>query len=348
MEHQRLSNRIICDLCQGLSLLLHSGIGAGDALTLLAEEEPDPSLRTLLAGMAQQVDDGTPLALALRGSGRFPPYVCGLVEVGEQAGRMEESLSALAQHYEARIRLDHRLRSALLYPSILMLMMLAVIAVLLVQVLPVFNEVYSYFGGRLTGVAAGLLALGQALDRAMPFLCVLLAGALLFLLLFFTIPGIRERVLSAWRSRWGDRGLSQQLNTARLAQSLSLGLRSGLAMEEALSLSAALMEHIPAAKLRCLNCLERLDQGEPLVQALGDSDLLPKRECRLLDLGIQSGSGDATMDQIACRLTEESEAALDERVGQVEPALVASASLLVGLILLSVMLPLLQILSAIG
>ena len=348
MKSQTLSIRRIYDICQELSLLLHSGISTGDALSLLSEEESDSSTRTMLAALAQQVDEGTPLALALRNSGCFPPYVCGLVEIGEQTGRVEESLASLVQHYDNRIRLERRLQSALMYPCILMVIMLAVLSVLLIQVLPVFNEVFSYFGSGLTGVAGGLLVLGQTLDRFMPVLCALLAVVLLFLALFATCPAIRSRVMLAWDNHWGDRGISRQLNTARLAQSLSMGLRSGLAMEQALSLSASLLENIPAAKARCMDCLARLDRGESLIHALGDSSLLPQRECRLLELGIQSGAGDVTMDQIACRLTEESEAALDDRVGRVEPALVTAATLMVGLILLSVMLPLLQIMSSIG
>ena len=78
------------------------------------------------------------------------------------------------------------------------------------------------------------------------------------------------------------------------------------------------------------------------------SNLLPASACRLLELGQRSGTGDAAMVKIAADLTEESEAALEEKVSRVEPALVLVCSILVGLILLSVMLPLMHIMSAIG
>ena len=67
-------------------MLFHAGVGAGDALTLLAEES-EGSERTLLAEMAGQVDGGASLSAAMRETGRFPVYVCGLVEVGEQSGQ---------------------------------------------------------------------------------------------------------------------------------------------------------------------------------------------------------------------------------------------------------------------
>jgi type IV pilus assembly protein PilC len=79
-----------------------------------------------------------------------------------------------------------------------------------------------------------------------------------------------------------------------------------------------------------------------------DSGLLPAGQSRLLELGQRSGAGDAAMEKIARDLSEESEAALENAVSRVEPALVLICSLLVGLILLSVMLPLMHIMSAIG
>ena len=76
--------------------------------------------------------------------------------------------------------------------------------------------------------------------------------------------------------------------------------------------------------------------------------MLPRAECRLLELGMRSGSGEEVMDHIAQRLSEEADAALEARMGQIEPTLVMISSLLVGLILLSVMLPLMNIMTAIG
>lgn len=91
-----------------------------------------------------------------------------------------------------------------------------------------------------------------------------------------------------------------------------------------------------------------LDEGTPLAQAMSQSGVLPRAQCRLLELGLRSGSGDSAMEQIARQLSEESEMALEETVGRVEPTLVVITSVLVGLILLSVMLPLMHIMTAIG
>lgn len=342
-----LSHEEISALCLELSLLLHSGVGLGDGLTLLSEES-DRRSRELLESMARQVDEGAPLSAAMKETGRFPAYVCGLIEVGETAGRTEEALSALSRYYEDRVRMDRRVKSALLYPAVMLAVMLTVIAVLLVRVLPIFDDVYASLGGRLTGVAGGLLELGQWMGRAMPVLWVLMVLLVVFLGAFAAVPSFRARLTGMWRARRGDRGVSRKLNTAQLAQAMAMGMASGLPTDEAIELAAGLMEDVPPAKARCLECRKKLDKGEALGKAMKDSGLLPAGQCRLLELGQRSGTSDAAMEKIARDLSDESEAALENAVSRVEPALVLICSLLVGLILLSVMLPLMHIMSAIG
>ncbi len=344
---QKLTHEEISSFSLELSLLLHAGVTVGDALALLADES-GPDYHDLLDPMAQAVDDGASLSQALRQSGAFPVYVCGLVEVGERSGRTEEALRALSEYYEGRSRMGRKLRSALLYPAVMLVLMLVVIGVLLVKVLPIFDEVYASLGGRLTGVAGGLLALGRLLDKAMPVLWALLALAVVLLAAFAAVESFRDKILARWQKNRGDRGIARKLNNARLAQALAMGMASGLPTEESLSLAAGLMSDAPAAKARCEDCLSRLERGSSLAEALKGSQVMPAAQCRLLELAQRSGAGDSAMEKIAADLSEESEYALEEAVSRVEPALVLVCSVLVGLILLSVMLPLMHIMAAIG
>ncbi|NBJ93044.1 type II secretion system F family protein [Parablautia muri] len=342
-----ISHEGISSLCLELSLLLQAGVGAGDALALLLEDS-DPEYKELLEAMADEVDQGASLSTAFKNTGRFPVYVSGLLEVGEQVGRSVEALSALSRYYEYRVRLDRRIRSSLLYPAVMLLLMLLVIGVLLVKVLPIFDDVYRSLGGRLSGVAGGLLTLGRWLDKIMPVLWVLMALVVVFFAALAVSENFREKLMGMWRKTHGDSGLSKKMNTARIAQAVSMGMTSGLATEEAISLAAKLLEDVPDAVNRCADCRKRLEQGEKLGNALKESGLLPGASCRLLELGFKSGSGDTAMEKIARDMSEASEAALEDAVGRVEPALVLVCSVLVGLILLSVMLPLMHIMAAIG
>lgn len=340
-----ITNGELSSLTMELSMLLHAGIGVGDALSMLSGED---GYRDLLDGMARRADEGEPLSQCLREGGRIPAYVCGLVEVGEETGRTEEALAALSRYYERRARLDRQVRGALLYPAVMLVLMLLVIAVLLVRVLPIFDDVYASLGGRLTGVAGGLLALGRGLDAAMPVLWVVLAVAVGFFAAFAGVESFRGKVLVAWRRWRGDKGVSRRMNNARLAQAMAMGMASGLPLERSMELAASLMEDVPPARARCEDCRARLEGGASLSAAMGESGLLPAGACRLLEIGQRGGTADAAMDKIARDLSEDGEAALEELVSRVEPSLVLVCSVMVGVILLSVMLPLMHIMSAIG
>ena len=348
MRSPQLSNLEIADICRELALLLHSGISAADGLYLMAEEEKEPHLHGVLTGMAATMDSGSYLYNAFEAAERFPAYITGLLQVGEEVGRTEETLQSLAQHYESREQMRRQIVSSLTYPAILLMLMLVVIIILLSQVLPVFNEIYMSLGGRLTGMAGGLLMLGEALDRMMPLLCAVLGALMLFGVALCLHSGFREAVTARWRRRWGDRGIAKKMNNVRFAQALSMGFCSGMVLEDAVELASHLLKDTPDAVKRCESCREKLLQGAEMADALGGAQFLTSSDCRLMTLGLRSGSVDSVMEQIACRMEADARQALEDAVSRVEPALVLVTSGLVGVILLSVMLPLMNIMTAIG
>ena len=348
MKTKKLTNNEIGELCLSLSMLLHAGTGIADGLSLMAEDEEPSAYRDLLVSLAEAMDDGISFPDAVRQSGVFPSYVCGLLDVGRSTGRTEEALTALADNYQARASMDRRLRSALLYPAILLLVMLVVTVVLLVYVLPIFDDVYAQLGTSLTGAAGGLLALGGLLEKGMPVLCVVL-GLLVVLVGGFAVSDtLRTRLVAAWRKRFGDRGISRGMSQSRFALALYMGVSSGQTISESVHMASELLEDVPAMQERCRSCLSYMDAGLQTAEAIKKSGLLPSAEVRLLETGIKSGSGDKAARQVAQRMEEQADSLLESRLGQVEPTLVVVSSVLIGVILLAVMLPLLHIMSAIG
>lgn len=348
MDRVRLTNEDVGGLCQSLAYFLHAGIGSGDAFVLLVEDEADKRLSGLLLDMARRADMGMSLAENVREAACFPDYMCALLEVGEHVGKLEESLEALARFYEGRARLERRIRAALRYPCVLLLTLLAVTVVLLVWVLPVFNDVYIQLGSRLTGFAGGLLMLGDALRRALPVLCVLLCAVILAVILLVRSEKAGRKLLDIWRARRGDRGVAGMICRARFAQAMSMALSSGLTAQEALELAAMLAQGSEEFQKRCASCREHVQEGASLAAALRESELMPGAQCRMLEAGMRSGEGETVMERIAAQLLEESEEALESRMGKIEPTMVVIMSALVGVILLSVMLPLVQVMAAIG
>ena len=345
MKPKMLTNEQVCSFCMALEHLIQAGIGLGDALVLLKEDAQDPDTRQMLTKMALRADEGAALSSVIRDSGRFPTYVSTLTAVGERAGKPEQTLAALVRYYESRERMDRHLRSALVYPASLLAVLLAVALVLLVWVLPVFDDVYARLGSRLTGVAGGLLAVGNVLRKGMPALCiglVLLGAALL-------IKPLRAWVLRLFQRLWGDRGAQKKVHSARFVQALSLAISSGMAPLQSLELACTLARgEAPAFQKRCDACRAAVESGVALSKALQENGFLSPADRRLLDSGARSGKEDAVLQTVSRRMLEQSEDALERQTGHIEPVVVTAACILIGTVLLSVMLPLMHIMTAIG
>lgn len=345
MKPKMLTNEQISAFCTALEHLLRAGIALGDALVLLKDGEKEPTSRQMLKQMALQADEGATLSGLIRESGAFPTYVSTMMEVGERTGKTEQTLAAVAHYYEGRDRMDRYLRSALVYPASLLAVLLVVTFVLLIWVLPVFNDVYVRLGSSLTGVAGGLLALGALLRKVMPIMCglvALIAAAL-------CVKTVRGWFAKFWNRIRGDGGVQKKVLSARFVQVLSMAVSSGMSDREALDLACTLTEgEVPAFRDRCEKCRMSVEKGKSLQDALYENDFLTASNRRLLIAGTRSGQGEKVLQKIGESMQEESEEALTRRTGHIEPVIVAIACILIGTVLLSVMLPLMHIMTAIG
>ena len=185
MKKMNLSNDYLSAFCLQISLLLHAGISIGDGLHMLSEDEEDPAAKKILQSMSEQVDNGLQISEVMEQSECFPDYVVYMTRTGEETGRTEEAFKALSDYYEEQRQLSERIRSALLYPVILLILMLLIIGVLLIRVLPIFNTVYNQLGGSMTGIAAGLLKLGDVLRAALPVIGIVMGIVVVVVLIFY-------------------------------------------------------------------------------------------------------------------------------------------------------------------
>ena len=298
MRREGLSYQEVAGFCRSFYLLLQAGIGFGDAMFLAAEEE-EGRFGEILKDLGERLDQGESLSVVMAGSGIFPAYVTGMVQVGERTGRLEESFYALAVYYEERSKKSRMVRNALAFPTMILLLMLAVIAVLLIQVLPVFDQVYISLGSRLTGIAAGLLHVGEILKASLPVLFVLLLILAVSVLLLIYCSKFRDFLVSLWQRKLGDKGVFARFNNAQFARALAMGLLSGLTLEEAMDLAGMLLADIPGAAKRCERSRRMLKNGGSLAQALRDNHFLSAAACRMLTVGMRGGNGDKVMSEIA-------------------------------------------------
>ena len=348
MDAQKKPNKSLTDdelavFCYQLGLMVRSGIGSEESLAILEGDARDARARALLEQARSGLLDGLPLSGALERTGAFPDYLLRMLEIGQAAGRLEEVLWALSRYYTRQAETARTLRRAVAYPAVMAVLIAVVFLVLVARVLPVFQQVSAQLGVSLSPVAAALLRLGAAGKTISAVLCALLA--LCAVLLLFLFRSSRGAAL-AGRAFSGSPSAKSQ-DRSRFATVLSLMLSSGLPLDEALGRARALLSAsaLAPALERCAGLME---QGTPFPRAVEECGVFSGLEAGLLSAGFRAGASDKAMEELARRCQEEADERLSALLARFEYALVAVLCLAVGLVLLSVMLPLLGVLSAIG
>lgn len=327
----KFGNTELSTFCMEFSLLLESGIPADEGLEMLCADEKDKRFLTVMNGMTESLRGGEKLSEALRVSGAFSDYMIDMVKLGEETGHVSSVLASLSQYYDRRERLSHSVRSAVIYPSILAVLMFAVILIIIIKVLPVFNNVAAQLGVHLSGAAGIFTGIGMFLSQYAIWIVVVLLAALI-------VGAVIFRVKFAG-SKWG-----MSIAAARFSSAMSMGISSGLGIDRSLTLAEKLSDN-PVMNERVDKCRKLMDEGESFAGAAAQSKVYRAFYAKMLSVGETTGTLDTVMQEIADRCDDEVTYDLNAAINRLEPILVIVMSLLVGLILLSVMLPLTRIMT---
>lgn len=329
-----------------LSLLLRSGLSVPDSIALLAEDSA-PLQQSVCRRMLTVLESAENLATAMRQCDVFPEYACQMVSLSELSGNTDDVLEALSEHYAREAEIAESLRSAVIYPAVMICMMAAVVAVIITKVLPVFDQVFAQMGGGLTGLSYRLLQFGQRLEQSASLLILLLLLLMCTIILIRKTPKFHPFGQKLLCSIPAVRRLQRRIDAGRFADGLSISLASGLSLEESLQLSAGLLSD-QDLRLHAAKCLESFQNGASFSEALADCCIFSNIHAKMIDIGCRTGSPEKVLRKIARQNFEESDAQICRMIGILEPSIVAVLCCVVGLILLSVMLPLLGILSGLS
>ena len=335
----KLTNQELFLFCEQFSIILRSGMSAIEGLTILNDDDQTQRGHEILTFLSRDMEESGSLAHAMDTSGAFPASATAYVRTGEETGCLDEVMAGLAAFYQQEIQITEQIQSAVTYPLVMLGMMTAVIVIL-----PVFRQVFRQLGLEMTGFSGVLLGMGSALGRYSAVFLILLAiiiGAILF---FCFHPKGKILVRNAIYHFPGMKEIPLSLDYSRLCQCISMGLRSGLPPELCMELSKAVISR-PELCEKLDKAYQLLSQGQGFVESITEAQLFAAMELRMISLGVQAGSADEVIGKLAERYEEKSLSKIAHIVSVLEPTIVIVLSLLVGMVLLSVMMPLLGLLS---
>ena len=338
-----MKDKDLAIFCMQLALVLKSGIVLHEGISMMLEDIEQDAIKETLIVLEKELSAGKTLDRALVTEGSFPGYMTDMIEIGIKSGRLEDVMIALGSYYEREEALRQSIKSAVFYPLILSTMMLIVMMVLSIKVLPIFQEVFNNLGGEISGIAQVFMKFGMAVSS---YVYVIVIG---IILITIGVIGIvkTEKGKQIGEELIGKLKITEKIATARFAAAMALMMASGLDTEEALKMASKLVKN-KKVKKKVEWCEVRLKEGAAFINTLSESRIFSKLATRMLSMGMKMGNIDAVMKQVADAYEEEVQGALNKRVAMIEPISVAVLSLLIGSILISVMLPLMGIMSSIG
>ncbi|MCL2604968.1 MAG: type II secretion system F family protein [Defluviitaleaceae bacterium] len=348
MRKRQLTNTYLSMLCTEYAMLFQSGITVNEGTAMMLDDETDSERKFVLQNLMTTLEKGNHLSEALKESGCFPSYMVTMVDIGEKTGRLPETLTSLSEHYDRKDRLASAVRNATLYPAILLAMMIAVVLILVVQVLPIFNATFSRLGTQMSPMAVRFMQFGNWLKGVSAGIALVFGVLFVIAFLLWVIPELREGITKAFNNRMGNKGIFRKVASAHFVSGVTLGMASGLDMEKALEMAVSISGDVKAVKEQQEKCVQLIIKGTALSTALRDSGIISARDSRVLAIGERSGMSDAVMSDIAKRSEREAQDEINHIVARIEPTLVVITTAIIGVILLSVMLPMMGIMTAIG
>lgn len=337
-----LTNRELSSFCDQIAMILNAGISPVEGISIMLEDTTTTEGREILGKIAKQVDAGQSFHTSISAAGVFPKYALDMIEIGEHSGRLEEVMRSLSTYYEREENIAENIKSAVTYPFVIIGMMMVVILVLIIKVLPVFNQVFIQLGTQMTGFSKTLLNLGTTISNyALVFIIII---AMLVLLYFFMAK------TPAGQKLWGifcaksifTRPIYDKIASGRFASGMALTMSSGLDTDQSLEMVSRLVDN-SVMEQKVNDCRAQIAEGLGFAEALVKTGIFSSMYSRMISIGYKTGSVETVMAKIASGYEEEVDTRMSHLISVLEPTLVIILSVVVCMILLSVMLPLMAV-----
>ena len=330
---QQLKPHDLAIMTREFATLLDAGLTVDQSLRFLSDVAEGTAQKRLFTSLLEQVQGGSTLADALdEHSVSFSPAYVSLVRAGEAGNALGDVLSGLADYLERNEGLRQRVRSALVYPSLLLIMAGVSVAILLVVVLPQFTPMFESAGADLPWLTQVVVAVGEAAQAYWLPALILIALAVLIFKSRLRHPPSRASI-DRWLLRLPLFGpLIARIDTARLTRTVGTLLANGVSLPNALSIAK---DTLGNAVLRGTigETLDAVKEGKGLAQTIGQSGNFPPLATHLLAVGERSGHLEAMLMKIADIFDQEVTQTVDRLMTLLVPALTLAVGLVIALII---------------
>jgi type IV pilus assembly protein PilC len=328
--------------------LLKAGMPLVQSLEILRRNVPNPVFKAVLDDVYEKVRSGTALSDAFEAHARHvtPIYTASLM-AGERSGSLEQVLRRYVAYVQVISAVQRRVVSALVYPAVLTLLSVAVVAIIVVRVVPEFNEFYKGFDAQLPFATRVIVAVSAAIRGQIVLIGLGLAALVFGARWALRQPKQRQRIDRLVLSLPGLGGIARQFATSQLARTLATLLGGGIPLVTALDVASRSVSnrHIAA---QMADITRQVREGQPLSGAMAAKGEFPDVSVKMVEVGEATGALQDMLNAIADFYDEDIETKLSRFLLLIEPILLVVMGIVIAALLIALYLPVFQLSSALS
>ena len=324
--------------------LLSAGLPIEECLQAVAEQTEKPVIKALILGVRGKVMEGHELAASLaEHPDSFPSLFCATIAAGEKSGHLDTVLMRLADYTEQQAAMRQKLKSALIYPSMIVLVAFGIVGFLLEYVVPKMVAVYGHLNQALPFMTEMLISISNFVrDYGLYVLLVIVVGVFMWRRALKMNAALRERS-HYFLLRLPLLGYAfKTADTARFARTLSILTAAGVSVLEAMTISAQLITIIPIKK-SVEEAVSRVREGAAIYLALKQTTYFSPMSVHMIASGESSGQLESMLGRVAKHQEDEITRLIDVALALFEPAIILIMGAIVLFIVLAVLLPIFEL-----
>lgn len=323
-----------------LATMMKAGVPLVQSFEIVAEGLENPAMREVVLGIKGEVEGGNTFAGALK---KYPQYFdrlfCSLVESGEQSGALETMLDRVALYKEKSELLKQKIRSAMKYPIAVIAVAIIVTIILMVKVIPVFQELFEGFGAELPAFTQLVVNMSKWMQQ---WWFVLIMGIAITIFIFAKAKEKSQKFrdfldkASLKAPIFGD--LVYKAIIARYSRTLATTFAAGVPLIDALESTAGATNNV-IYEQAVMKIRDDVASGQQLQFAMRTADKFPAMAIQMVAIGEESGALDAMLDKVATHFENEVDTAVDGLTSMMEPLIMAILGVLIGGLVIAMYLP---------
>ncbi|TFD34770.1 type II secretion system F family protein [Cryobacterium sp. TMT2-10] len=330
-----------------MATMIGSGLSLLRALNILAEQTESAPLAKLLVQVRDDVETGTSISDALgKHTESFPPIMVNMVRAGETGGFLDGALESIAANFEKELKLRNTIKSALTYPVIVLLMSLGAVMIMLIFIVPIFEEMFKGAGQGLPVPTMILVYLSRSMAWVVPLLAVVLIAFSIWWKKNKNTDYVRKFVdpLKLKLPVFGP--LAKKIAVARFARNFSNMIGAGVPILQALKIVGETSGNWVIEN--ALNeVAESVRQGHSISAPLLRQPVFPPMVTQMIAVGEDAGSLEVMLDKIADFYDDEVQSATEQLTAMIEPLMIAFLGVIIGGMVIALYMPIFGIAGAI-